>query len=384
MNRPLMVPLLVWTMSAGTMAYAGLSVTATAIIDDLGIGATELGLVLLAYSAGAAVLSPVAGPITDRIGGTWAVRLTMLVAATGYPLVALADSTVVLAAATLPIAFAQALINPATNALIAHHVAEGRRGVITGIKQSGVYVGFVLVGLTAPALTARFGWEAAFLLLGGVCLLGFFLSLVGLPPTAGSTRAASGGVPRAAFPDLRRLTVYAGLMGFAASTNNFIPLYAETALGYTNTVAGLITAVIGGLAIATRILAARRAERTGRPGILLRGMAAMGVVTNASLALASLAPAVVWLAAATYALGLAPWNAVAMLAVIILVGREAAGTATGWVVGAFSAGLALGPVAYGRLIDAVGFGTAWGLSAVMAAAAVVAVAGFRAEPAVRT
>ncbi|MEX1281380.1 MAG: MFS transporter, partial [Acidimicrobiia bacterium] len=332
----------------------------------------------------AAVLSPVAGPITDRIGGTWAVRLTMLVAAVGYPLVALADSTLSLAAATLPIAFAQALINPATNAIIAHHVPDGRRGVITGIKQSGVYVGFVLVGLTAPALTARFGWEAAFLLLAGVCLLGFVLSLVGLPPTAGSRRAASGGVPRTAFPDLRRLTIYAGLMGFAASTNNFIPLYAETALGYTNAVAGLITAVIGGLAIVTRILGARRAERTGRPGVLLRAMAAMGVVTNASLALAALAPAMVWLAAASYAFGLAPWNAVAMLAVIILVGRDAAGTATGWVVGAFSAGLALGPVAYGRLIDSVGFGTAWGLSAVMTAAAVVAVAGFRAQPAVRT
>ena len=80
----------------------------------------------------------------------------------------------------------QAIANPATNKLISFHIEPGRRGVITGIKQSGVYVGFVLVGLTAPALTTRFGWEAAFLLLGSVCLLGFVLSLIGLPRTPGT------------------------------------------------------------------------------------------------------------------------------------------------------------------------------------------------------
>lgn len=379
--RRLTVPLLVWTMSSGTMAYAALSVMATAILADLGIGATELGLVLLTYSAGAAVLSPIAGPITDRIGGAWAARLTLLVAAMGYPLMGLATSTLWLAVAVLPVAFAQALINPATNAVIAAHAAVGRRGVVTGIKQSGVYVGFTFVGLVAPAVSAAAGWQATFWVLGVVCLVGFVLSFPGFPPTPGTPRGESKGVPITARGALVRLTVFAALMGFASSINNFIPLFAESELGYSNTVAGLITATIGGIAVVTRIVSAGWAERSGHPGRFLRFMAAMGIGTNVALALAATVPALVWLAAGTYAFGLAPWNAVAMLAIIVVVGPASAGTATGWVVGAFSAGLALGPLTYGPVIDQVGFGTVWLLSGAAAALAAVSMVGFRAEPA---
>lgn len=363
------------------MAYAGLAVAATALLADLGIGAGELGLVLLSYSAAAALLSPVAGPITDRMGGTHAGRLALLVAALGYGAMSQATSTLTLAIAVLPVAFSQSLINPATNAIIAAHTTPGRRGVITGLKQSGVYVGFVFVGLTAPPLTAAGGWQLAFLVIAGACLLGLLLSFLALPPTPGRVRGEPAiGVPAAARPDLRRLTIYAGLMGLASSTNNFIPLFAETELGYSNATAGLITSVTGAVAVGSRILSARFAERSGRPGALLRWMAGAGVATNAVLAFAAAVPALVWVGAATYSLGLAPWNAVAMLAIIMIVGTSSAGTATGWVVSAFSAGLAIGPVVYGQLIDQIGFLPIWIASGVAAGLATIAVLRLRVEP----
>jgi len=378
--RRLTAPLLVWIMAAGTMAYAGLAVAATALLADLGIGAGELGLVLLTYSATAALLSPVAGPITDRIGGTHAGRLALLAAAIGYTTMAQTTSTLTLALAVLPVAFAQSLINPATNAVIAAHTSPGRRGVITGVKQSGVYVGFVFVGLTAPPLTASGGWQLAFLVIAAACLLGLALSFVALPPTPGRERGEATGVPATARPDLRRLTIYAGLMGLAGSTNNFIPLFAETELGYSNTTAGLITSVVGVIAVASRILSARFAERSGHPGSLLRWMAGMGVVTNVVLAFAAAVPVLIWFGAGTYSLGLAPWNAVAMLAIIMIVGTSSAGTATGWVVSAFSAGLAIGPVVYGQLIDRIGFLPVWAVSGAAAALATAAVLRLRVEP----
>jgi predicted MFS family arabinose efflux permease len=381
MRRRLLVPLFVWTMSAGTMAYAAFAVTAARIIDELGIGATGLGVILLVFSTSSAALSPIAGRVADAVGGTRAARLSLALAAVGYPLVALGSSVVTLAAATIPIAFAQASMNPATNSLIAAHVPAGRRGVIMGVKQSGVYVGATFVGLVVPTMALTVGWRAAFWLLGAVCAIGWLLSLVGLPPVTGRPP----GVPRARIPDsaradLRTLTWYAGFMGVASSTSNFIPLYAEESLGYAPAVAGLLAAVIGVCSVATRIGSAGLAERTGRPGPILRVMAGIGVLTALVFAGAAVAPSMAWAGAITFSLGLAPWNAVAMLAVIVLVGRAAAGTGTGQVVGVFAAGLAVGPLIYGPLIDGPGFGWVWAIQGVTAGAAMVSVRRFRAEP----
>ena len=55
----------------------------------------------------------------------------------------------------------QAIANPATNKLISMHVPPGKRGIITGIKQSGVQAGTFLGGLLLPVITLSFGWRLA-------------------------------------------------------------------------------------------------------------------------------------------------------------------------------------------------------------------------------
>lgn len=378
-----MVPLLVWTMSAGTMAYAVLAVTAAPMLDDLGIGATDLGLVLLTYSASAAVLSPIAGRLSDRIGATRTAQLTLLLTGLAYPLMGSMSSTATLALATLPLGMAQATINPSTNGMIAAHAPDGKRGLITGIKQSGVYVGYVFVGVAAPLAVQWWSWRAAFYVVGAVCLLGGLLSLFGLPPTESELDEHGARTPIAdsAKPHVRRLAVYAGLMGLASSTNSFIPLFAETELGYSNAAAGLYTAMVGVIAVAVRILTGAAAEHRIRPGRLLQVMGGFGVVTSALLLASALVPSLLWAAGVAYALGPAPWNAVAMFAIIVLVGRAASGTATGWVVGSFSAGLAAGPLIFGPIIDGFGFPPVWAVAAIAAAVAAIVIGRFRSEPA---
>ena len=56
-------------MGVATFTPASLGILATFIIDDLSISRAELGIVLGLINVGAAVLSPVAGRVTDRIGG---------------------------------------------------------------------------------------------------------------------------------------------------------------------------------------------------------------------------------------------------------------------------------------------------------------------------
>ena len=65
--------LLFVAMGAATFTAASLGILATFIIDDLAISRAELGVVLAVVNIAAAVLSPVAGRITDRIGGKAAI-----------------------------------------------------------------------------------------------------------------------------------------------------------------------------------------------------------------------------------------------------------------------------------------------------------------------
>ena len=60
-------------MGAATFTTSSLGILATFIIDDLSISRAELGVVLAMVNVAAAVLSPVAGRVTDRIGGKGAI-----------------------------------------------------------------------------------------------------------------------------------------------------------------------------------------------------------------------------------------------------------------------------------------------------------------------
>ena len=65
--------LLFVAMGAATFTAASIGILATFIIDDLSITRAELGVVLAVVNVAAAVLSPIAGRITDRIGGKAAI-----------------------------------------------------------------------------------------------------------------------------------------------------------------------------------------------------------------------------------------------------------------------------------------------------------------------
>jgi len=68
-------------MGAATFTASSIGILATFIIDDLSITRAELGIVLAVVNVAAAVLSPIAGRITDRIGGKAAIIALFVLAA---------------------------------------------------------------------------------------------------------------------------------------------------------------------------------------------------------------------------------------------------------------------------------------------------------------
>ena len=150
----------------------------------------------------------------------------------------------------------------------------------------------------------------------------------------------------------------------------FLPLFAEDQLGMSNFAAGMVSALLGGLAIFTRIMWGRLTERTIAAPRGLAIQAGMTVVAMALLLLAVAAGSwVLWIVAVVGALGLNSWNSVAMLAVITGVPSSQAGRASGRVVLGFMTGLSLGGYLTGVIETTTGrYDLAWatflGLAAV--------------------
>ncbi|MEA2010921.1 MAG: MFS transporter, partial [Actinomycetota bacterium] len=100
-------------MAAATFTPASLGILATFIIDDLAITRAELGIVLGLVNVAAAVLSPIAGRVTDRIGGKRALVALFVAAGATFLLLGAAVAYAMLFVGALTGAFSQATANPA-------------------------------------------------------------------------------------------------------------------------------------------------------------------------------------------------------------------------------------------------------------------------------
>lgn len=353
-----LVALLVWATVAGTIFYPAFAVLASAVIADLDLTPTTYGLFLFAFSATAAVLSPWSGRLADRLGGRRAVALTFGLTALGFAALAVSPSLAVLSASSLLVAVGQSTMNPSTNKLIANLTKLGSRGAITGAKQSGVTVGYVVTGLVAPAMAASFGWRSYFVLLAILMASGLAAALWILPSDRPDvTTTDDRHVPVA--PWVHLLAVYGFAMGLGSSSLSFLPLFAETELGFSNTGAGLLASTLGIMAIGTRILGGSLAERHGNYRTLLTMASATGILFSLATLASPGMPFLIWPAILAFAMGFLAWNSIGMLAIIDRVGNSAAGAATGRVLLGFLGGLAIGPVLYGRLIETIGFRATW-------------------------
>ena len=253
--------LLFVAMGAATFTAASLGILATFIIDDLSISRAELGVVLAVVNIAAAVLSPVAGRITDRIGGKAAIVALFAIAGATFLLLGTAAGYVMLLAGALAGAFSNAFGNPSTNKLIAEDLPVGERGLITGIKQSGVQFGIFLGGVTVPSVAVAIGWRGAYLMVAAVPLV-FALAALWVVPSAPPSTAGRREDRRSRLPPaIWWLAAYGFLSGFSGSAVYLVPLVALTTGIVVLDERIEIGIAVGGALILVGVIIAGAAER---------------------------------------------------------------------------------------------------------------------------
>lgn len=363
--------LLLAAMAAATFAVSSVSVVASSIIEDLAISRQQLGFVATVNVVLGAVLSPRAGKVVDRIGGRRAFIGIFLFGGVAFAVMGAAVAYWILIAGAVIASVSQASGNPATNKLIALHLPVGSRGLVTGIKQSGVQFASFVGGLLLPLGAETIGWRPT-LFLAGALTLGLIVPVVRVVP---EDRPRTPIAPEGAGPlppSTAWLAFYGALIGFGGGVFFFVPLFAEEAVGYGPRAAGLAAALMGLVAVASRIAWARFAEGAGRFLPAMGVIAVASVVAVVAFLAATTASPFLWIGAILLGLSANAWTSVGMLAVMHDAGAEHAGRASGYVMLGFLLGFGTAPPVYGRTVDATGsYTTMWWLAlAVFAAAAV--------------
>lgn len=349
------VGLLLVAMAVATFGVFAIGVLASFLIDDLHLTRADIGTIVAANLIVGAVLSPAAGSYADRVGGARALVSLLALGAVGFLVAGVANGLIVLVVASFIGGLSQSLGNPATNKAIATHIAPGRRGIVTGLKQSGVQVGIFVGGATFPWLADAYGWRVTLIGTGLVAVAAIPLVLL-IVPVDGREESTAHREHTAPVPAvIWWLTGYGFLLGASGAATVFVPLFAEEELLTSVRVGGAAVAVIGISAMVGRVAWARWAETTNRHRAALFAIATGSVVGSALMLLAD-PDATAWLWAGSMAIGLSSssWNAVGMLAVIDLTPQRAAGRASGRVLLGFLLGLAIAPRVYGEIIDRTG------------------------------
>ena len=143
---------------------------------ELHISSVQLGFLGTSFLWVYGLLSPLGGYLADRFGRRQVILASLLVWSLVTWLTGQARNYGELVLARGLMGISEACYLPAALALIADFHRAPTRSRAIGLHQSGLYAGIALGGLGGGWMGDRFGWRAAFLVLGGVGLIyGFFL-----------------------------------------------------------------------------------------------------------------------------------------------------------------------------------------------------------------
>ena len=354
--RPVLLAVAVAT--AGVLPAFLTGGLAVQIRAEMGFGSAALGLAVALFFVSASTASVVMGRLVERIGSHRGMRLALF-----------AGSWTSLVVCLVFGGLANAVAHPATHLSLAREVPAGRQGYSFGIKQAAIPSATLLAGLAVPGIALTFGWRWAFA--GGALLALVVALLVPAERLGGVKRVAEARTSDAPIGPLVLLAVGIGLGSAAATPLGAFVVESSVATGLGVGAAGLLLALGGAASIVVRVLFGRLADGMGGGRLLLvGGMLGAGVAGFVMLATGSqvlVVPGVLLAFAAGWG-----WPGLFNFAVVRS-NPGAPAAATGVTQTGASGGAAVGPVLFGVVVEAAGYGTAWLFSGALALAALVAI-----------
>jgi predicted MFS family arabinose efflux permease len=297
------------------------------------------------------------GQVVGRVGFERGIDLLLLSGTVAYAVLAIVPGYSQLIVGAILCGIAPALANPATNVGLSR--LPGKRGVLMGIKQSGVQGAAVLAALVMAPLALTWGWRCALGACSALALI-VWIAFAGTRPKSAPTPslqltdpAAGGGI------QVRRMYFYAFFMGIGtANVTAYLALYGAERLSMTNQTAASLVAIVGVCGVLGRIIwgiVADRMEENDRSGyVLLTMVAGLAMASTVMIAASEHFRTAIWVGTGLIGLTGAAWNGLLMLIIVNRTGPLRLPTVSGRVQSAFFFGLCSGPPAFGLLVDRTG------------------------------
>jgi len=152
------VSLITLVQSVAACANVTLPSIAPKLAQALGIDASWIGYQVSLLFGSAVLSATFGGGLVSRLGPARTAQVAALLCIVGMSLAAI-PSLIAILMSTLLCGFALGLVNPGAAQVIVRFTPARHRNLIFSVKQSGVPLGGVIVGLTAPAIAVMLGWQ---------------------------------------------------------------------------------------------------------------------------------------------------------------------------------------------------------------------------------
>lgn len=148
-----------------------LSIAAPMIKDELGISASQLGVLLSAFFWTYACLQPLSGWLVDRWNVNWLFATGFLVWSAATAATGLAHTFAALMILRLLVGMGESIAYPSYSKILALNFDEEHRGIANAAISSGIVLGPGFGMLLGGMLMAQWGWRPFFLALGLASLI---------------------------------------------------------------------------------------------------------------------------------------------------------------------------------------------------------------------
>jgi len=362
----LLLALATLSQTGMSVAQQGVAVLAVFVRHLLHLSLAEMGLLVSAMSLGVVVGQLIAGLLVDERGPRW----VLMWATVSACLVAVGLSRVTQLDGWLSGLFVMGVMlagvpSAGTRAMFQAFPAP-RRGLVMGIRQTGVPLGSALAAATLPFLVALVGLNRVWWVLAGLLLVTGGAFVLAMPPWPRRARPLGAVQPTSLRPALGPMAVALMLVAGQYSALTFAIPDLEIRQGWTVAAAGLALALVqvgGGMG---RIGMGWVSDRLGRRAPVIVVLALLAALMSLAMALLPRAASPGILVPLLWLLGVGGvgWNGLTLTWAGERVGEARAGRAMSWTGSAAFLGSAVYPPLFGAVVDATGhFRTAWMLLA---------------------
>ena len=150
---------------------SNLSIAAPQLKNELGLSATQLGVLLSAFFWTYACLQIPAGWLVDHLDVKWVFAGGFFIWSAATAITGILHSFVALLAVRVILGMGESVAYPSYSKIIANHIPLGRRGLANAVVASGLCLGPGFGMLFGGTLMGKFGWRPFFVILGLTSLL---------------------------------------------------------------------------------------------------------------------------------------------------------------------------------------------------------------------